>query len=255
MKFTNLAALASVTFLLSACAGLTSAPPVAMPDDPAAQTNGADSSTELEVEALPPGEDGLPVAIDLVSPPPATVDENGVPSVPATLPNPYLANPRQVSGSVQKLFERALEFHRAQDWPEAELAWQELALAAPKLSGPQLNLGIVYEATGRPELAENSYRKAIEINRLNVNAYNQLAILKREQGKFAEAETLYTQALRIWPDHPTSHRNIAILYDLYMGKLEQALAHYQRYSQLEEEPERALKGWIRDLQRRLDINS
>ncbi len=253
MKFTKLAALAGATLVLSACAGFTSPPPASVPQS---QTDNQNSTNELAVEALPPGENGLPVTVELTTPSAGTTDgTDGAPGVPATLPNPYLANPRQVSGSEQKLFDRALEFHRQQNWPEAELAWQELALAAPKLSGPMLNLGIVYEATARPELAENSYRKAIEINRLNVNAYNQLAILKREQGKFAEAETLYTQALRIWPDHPTSHRNIAILYDLYMGKLEQALAHYQRYNQLEEKPERALKGWIRDLQRRLDINS
>ncbi|BFM09601.1 tetratricopeptide repeat protein [Halioxenophilus aromaticivorans] len=253
MKFTNLAALASATALLSACAGFTSPPPLSVPQTESAP---ASAGTTLEVEALPPGEEGIPVSIDLASPTPAaSVDENGVPSVPAAMPNPYLANAQPVSESVQKLFDRALEFHRDKNWPEAELAWQELALAAPRLSGPLLNLGIVYEATERPELAENSYKKAIQTNSLNVNAYNQLAILKRKQGKFAEAETLYTQALRVWPDHPESHRNIAILYDLYMGKLEQALAHYQRYSQLEEEPERALKGWIRDLQRRLDINS
>lgn len=245
MKFTNLALVSVLAMSLSACAGFTSPPPQAVPTE--AVTTTRDTSV-IQVQTLP----GVPVNI-------TTTDGNGDPIDPAlgpvTLPNPYLANPRSVSGGIQKMFDRALELHRAKNWPEAELAWQELALSAPKLSGPVLNLGIVYEATGKPELAESSYRKAIEVNNLNVNAYNHLAILKRQQGDFTGAEALYGQALQVWPDHPASHRNIAILYDLYMGKLELALDHYERYRDLTPEPEPALKGWIRDLQRRLDINS
>lgn len=251
MKFINLTLTLTGVALLSACAGFTSPPPAAVPPPP--NTDAPGDTTVLQVETQP-GVGATPSGQTNTTQD-KTAEGTDPTAGPVRLPNPYLTNPRPVSGGVQKLFDRALKFHRDGNWPEAELAWQELILAAPGLSGPVLNLGLVYEATDRPELAENTYRKAIDVNGLNVNAYNQLAILKRKQGQFSEAETLYNRALRVWPDDPTSHRNIAILYDLYMGKLEQALAHYERYRDLIDEPEPALKGWIRDLQRRLDINS
>ncbi|MCE2027979.1 tetratricopeptide repeat protein [Sessilibacter corallicola] len=166
--------------------------------------------------------------------------------------NPYLANPKSVPENIALLFEQAKQLHIAKDWPAAELAWQEITVSAPELSGPHLNLGLVYEATDRFELAETAYSAAISANSLNLDAYNQLAILKRKQGEFEQAETQYLNALSIWPDHAKSHLNIAILYDLYMGRLEPALAHYEQYQALAEAPEKRVVGWISDLRRRID---
>jgi len=224
--------LAGLAVVLSGCAGFTSPPPS---EEPANQGSLEDITTSNSQRPIESVDALLPGA--------------------GAMPNPYLLNPREVSGGVQKLFDRAVKLHRAKNWPEAELAWQEINLAAPNLSGPFLNLGLVYEATGKTDRAVSAYEKAISVNRLNVNAYNQLAILKRKSGDFQAAETLYLQALQIWPDSPASHRNIGILYDLYMGKLPQALEHYQQYQALAAEPDDAVKGWIVDLQRRLDTNS
>ena len=48
-----------------------------------------------------------------------------------------------------------------------------------------------------------------------------------------------------------THLNLAILYDLYMGKLPQALEHYQRYLELTSDEKSPVKGWVADLQRRM----
>ena len=80
-----------------------------------------------------------------------------------------------------------------------------------------------------------------------------LAILKREAGDFAAAEDNYKKAISIWPWHPDSHKNLAILYDLYLGKSEQALAHYEAYQTLAGDSDKNIKSWIADLQRRLGI--
>jgi Flp pilus assembly protein TadD len=88
---------------------------------------------------------------------------------------------------------------------------------------------------------------------MNLDAYNQLAILQREQGRFNEAEANYQKALTIWPFHAESHRNIGILYDLYLGKNAEALAHFEAYQQLRGDGDKQVTGWIADLQRRLGI--
>ena len=166
-------------------------------------------------------------------------------------PNPYLQAPRRVSASGRRIYTQALDALRQQQWQSAEQLLKRLTIDEPKLSGPHLNLGLLYRQTGSLENAEKSFRRAIDVNPNNLDAYNQLAILKREAGDFQTAETLYLQALDIWPQHATSHRNIGILYDLYLGNFDQALAHYQTYQSLQAPPDRQLVGWIVDLQRRM----
>lgn len=166
-------------------------------------------------------------------------------------PNPYLATKPSISRQAQQLFNDATAAMAKQQWTQAESLLARLVAQYPNLSGAYLNLGIVQHAQGDLEKAEASFTQAIAANSNNLDAYNQLAILKREAGDFAAAEVQYKKALAVWPFHPASHRNLGILYDLYVGRSEQALPHYQAYQQLLPEPDRQVNGWIVDLERRL----
>ena len=166
--------------------------------------------------------------------------------------NPYLLARKSVAAAAVKRFDLAVEAMGREDWLAAQehLVW--LTKEYPNYSGPHLNLALTYLQTDKPQEAEASFRGAIVANPKNVDAYNQLAILLREQGRFDAAETQYRAALAVWPDHPDSHRNLGILYDLYMGRLEDALRHYHAYQRLHNAPDRAIAGWIVDIERRLN---
>lgn len=167
-------------------------------------------------------------------------------------PNPYLQNPQKFSEQVEVNFRAAVVAMQQKNWDFAESTLKQLAEKNPKLSGVHLNLGIVYRNKGNAEKAAEEFNLAINANMKNVDAYNQLAVLKREAGEFAAAESLYQKALGIWPFYPEGHKNIAILYDLYLGKPEQALPHYQAYQQLLSAPDKQVDSWIADVQRRLN---
>lgn len=166
-------------------------------------------------------------------------------------PNPYLADVPNVSRAVQQSFNDAVVSMQQKNWGQAERLLLRLTAEQPKLSGAQLNLGLVYLALNDQAKAGAAFQKAIASNSNNLAAYNQLAILKRQAGDFAGAEALYQQALAIWPYHPDSHKNIAILYDLYLGDAQRALAHYRAYGELVGDSDKQLPGWIADLQRRI----
>lgn len=165
--------------------------------------------------------------------------------------NPYLSSRAVIKDGVEREFLYAIERVKDKDWPAAEASLQALILSQPNLSGLHLNLGIVYHQQARMDKAEQAYLRAIRVNRLNVVAYNHLGILKREQGSFVEAEGWYLAALEIWPQHLMSLRNLGILYDLYLGQPAAALAQFKRYQQLSNEPDRQIRGWVIDIQRRL----
>lgn len=93
--------------------------------------------------------------------------------------------------------------------------------------------------------------QAFASDEAQLEAYNSYGIFLREQGRFADAEQAYLSALDVSASYPDTHRNIAVLYDLYLGEPEQALQHYHRYQKLTDADNREVAGWIADLERQL----
>ena len=181
---------------------------------------------------------------------------------PALLPpgpitrNPYLAAPTPaITPEVRDAFNRAREQMSGQRWSEARQTLQALVAEAPRLSGPWLNLGIVWLQLDKPGRAREAFEQALAVNSLNTDAYNQLAALERRAGNFAKADTLYSEALTLWPYSADTHCNQGMLYDLYMGRWPEALAHYEACGYLREqqsgELDNTVNGWIIDLKRRI----
>lgn len=198
-----------------------------------------------------PGKKNKPVSGDAES----TVAAAGTSILPAgpVTPNPYLQNKPSVSRQAQQNFTDATRAMRNKQWAQAESLLQKVISENNKFSGAYLNLGLVYRAQKEDKRAEQAFNDAIAANHTNLDAYNQLAILQREAGNFSGAEANYKKALSLWPFHPESHKNIAILYDLYMGKSAEALPHYEAYLQLLGGEDKQATSWIADLQRRLGI--
>lgn len=157
----------------------------------------------------------------------------------------------EIPPAAQTLFNSAVAAQREQHWDQAEPQLKQLVEKYPQLSGPHLNLALLYAQTKRPELADAEFKQTLKVNPNNVAAYNQYGVWLREQSRIAEAETIYLQALERAPDYADTHLNLGILYDLYMGKLPQALVQYQRYLELSGDEKSQARAWVADLQRRL----
>ena len=140
---------------------------------------------------------------------------------------------------------------QSEDWNTAEKQLLDLQQKHPELSGPLVNLAIVYWRQEKPVEAENYFKQALALNPLNNDAYIQYGMFLREHGRFADAEAAYLKALEVWPHNAAAHRNLGILYDLYMGKFDAAMKHYEMVLKLSSEPNKEVEGWIIDLKRRL----
>jgi len=156
----------------------------------------------------------------------------------------------KIDPKIAASYEAALSAMRAGKTGQAEKALQQLAVQYPDYSGPQANLGILYFHQNKLEKAKAAFQVSLKINPQNVVSLNHLGIISRGAGDFQQAKTYYEQALQIDPDYAYAHLNFGILLELYMGKLAEALGHYQRYQELTPEEDVDVKKWIIDLGRR-----
>lgn len=166
------------------------------------------------------------------------------------IPNPYLADTKKVPQAADSAFQAALLSIQNEQWESARQQLEKMTQQFPQLSGPWVNLGLVNWRQERWDDAENAFEQAIVANPLNPDAYVQFGIMQRERGHFAKAEALYQQALTVWPHNLEAIINLGILYDLYMGRLNDALAQYELAKRLKSEPDQQLEGWVIDLKRR-----
>lgn len=177
------------------------------------------------------------------------------PSQPAVPDTENKSTEQVIPKSLTTGYKKALEQLRGNQTEQAFQSFSKLAELYPSYSGPYINLGLIYLKRNETDMAEQLFKQAISVNPDSFSGHHQLAILYRKKGLFAEAEIHYLKARKIDPSNPDVHRNLAILYDLYMGKLPEALALYQTYQGLLPEPDPALKGWIIDIQNRINTQS
>ena len=86
--------------------------------------------------------------------------------------------------------------------------------------------------TNATELVISDYQAAVGISNNNYQAHNRLGQVYRDQGDFTQAKSHYDQAIDAWPGNASSYRNRGILFDLYMGDKQAALADYEIYKAL-----------------------
>lgn len=167
------------------------------------------------------------------------------------IPNPYLAQAVDVPDAAAEQFRNALVLMQGENWSDAQEVLRPMTQTYPELAGPWVNLGITYWRQEQYAEAEEAFEKALNINPLHNDAYVQYGVMLREQGQFEKAESVYLRALEVWPHNLAVLRNLGILYDLYMGKHEQALELYELALRVMPEPSREMQGWIIDLKRRM----
>ncbi|MFQ5993812.1 MAG: tetratricopeptide repeat protein [Acidiferrobacterales bacterium] len=148
-------------------------------------------------------------------------------------------------------YERALAAMNAKRDTQAERILHAMTQTYDDLAGPHVNLGIIYHRNGRNREAEQTFRKAIEINPNRPDSHNHLGIVLRERGRFQEAHDAYLRALELDRSYAYAHLNLGILYDLYLLDSRKALQHYQRYQKLTTGPDPQVVKWIVDLKRRM----
>ncbi len=155
-----------------------------------------------------------------------------------------------VDVATEAQYNQAVELLRGGEVSRAEEMFESIAGAHPELAGPHHNLALIRLADGRLEQAVAAARQATECSPASAAAFNTLGIALRRQGRMAEAEQAYLEAVALDEDYALTWRNLGVLYDLYLQRPHEALSAYQRFQALVADPDKEVAMWISDLTRR-----
>jgi tetratricopeptide (TPR) repeat protein len=156
--------------------------------------------------------------------------------------------PAATQGPASGRYQQALALMRDHKTDEAQSALEALAKEFPNLSGPPTNLGILYARSKQRDKAFDSFNRAIAANPKNATAYDWEGIIYRESGDYAHAEQSYLRAVAAQPDYPNAHLNLAILYDTYLRRPQDAVTQYREYQRLSGGSKPVVTAWIDELQ-------
>ena len=146
-------------------------------------------------------------------------------------------------------FNQAVSLIKAKKFKDAIDLLLVVTSKTNKHSAPYINLAIAYSETGNVEEAEKILLKALKINPNHPVTNNEIGMLYRKTGRFADAKQAYENVIKRYPQFLPVRKNLGILCDLFMGDLDCAIEHYEAYLKLNPE-EKKVQIWLADLKRR-----
>jgi Flp pilus assembly protein TadD len=157
-----------------------------------------------------------------------------------------------VDNDVRADYQRASALLAQNQLNEGVALLESIALRAPGLTAPHIDLGVAYGRMGAYEKAEKSLQAALALAPNHPAALNELGIVYRREGKFQEARTSYERALAIQPTYHYALRNLGVLCDLYLRDLQCALRNYQSYEEIVPD-DHQVAMWITDIRNRTSV--
>jgi len=156
----------------------------------------------------------------------------------------------RVGNEARSDYQGALALLRQERYDEGIPLLLEVTKNTPDATAPYVDLGIAYLRSGDLERAEEALKTAELLSPGHPIVHNELGILYRKTGHFAEARASYEKALAVFSGFHYARRNLAVLCDLYLADLDCALQNYVAYlDAVGSDPE--VEIWISDLENRL----
>ena len=150
---------------------------------------------------------------------------------------------------VRSDFRKAVEHLEAEEYEAGIALLVEVTQAAPDSTTAHIDLGIAYRHVDELEKAEQSLKRALELNPRHPAAHNEVGIVYRRTGRFEAARESYETALDLYPEFHFARRNLAILCDVFLEDLDCAIENYELFARAFPDDKKAAI-WIADLRNR-----
>jgi tetratricopeptide (TPR) repeat protein len=144
-------------------------------------------------------------------------------------------------------YKQAIYYISNNDMDKAQTILLEFTQQRPELAGPWTNLGLIKLKQNDFDTAEKFISIALEKNPELAQALNLMATIRIHQGKIKVAEQLYKKSIALKPSYSLAHYNLALLYDIYLQNIPEAIVHYTAYLELSKENDSATRDWLKQL--------
>ena len=129
-------------------------------------------------------------------------------------------------------YRRKYDATKDSQWMQLAIRNCNLAIGLnERLLPAYLTLGMISKGSGRYEEAVGEFRKALEYDSLNVEAYRGLAGAYEALDKTDSAEATYQKAIKLRPSYPVGYSYLGAFY-FNQGRYDGAAAQFQRVVQL-----------------------
>jgi tetratricopeptide (TPR) repeat protein len=157
----------------------------------------------------------------------------------------------RIGSDARSDYDRALGLLRQGRLDEGIALLKTVIASTPELTAPYVDLGIASVEAGDFAGAEEALNSARLLSPENPIVHNELGIVYRRTGRFAEARASYEQALSIFAGFHYARRNLAVLCDLYLADSACALENYRAYLAAVGSDDQVEK-WVADLENRMN---
>ena len=123
-----------------------------------------------------------------------------------------------------------------------------VVLHDPLTASEHNDLGVTYEATGKPELAAREYRKALKLDSHNARARVNLGNIEAAAGRWKSAEKSYRRALRDAPADGDAMNNLAVALLRQRRNLDEARTLAERAVALGGERDSVYRATLAEIQ-------
>ena len=144
-------------------------------------------------------------------------------------------------------YKEAISYLSSNNFDKAQSILLEFTQQRPELAGPWVNLGLIKLKQNDFDSAEKLINTALKKNPELPQALNLMATIRIHQGKIIIAEQLYKKSIALKPNYPLAHYNLALLYDIYLQNIPEAIVHYATYLELSKENDTSTREWLEQL--------
>lgn len=117
----------------------------------------------------------------------------------------------------------------------------------PALAGPWANIGLIYIKENKLDKAIEVLDKALTLNPKLAQAHHLRGYIESKKSNFLQAEKYYKKAIELNPDYSIAHYNLALLYDIYLQDVANAVQHYKMYLKLIKNKDKKTIDWVEQL--------
>jgi tetratricopeptide (TPR) repeat protein len=150
----------------------------------------------------------------------------------------------EISDSDKEQFQSGLTALADNNDDKAESIFQDIINNKPYLAGPYCNIALIRFKDAKYQESLDLINKAIGLSENIAQAYNLRAQILIKMGKINEAKSDYLKAVNLDQNYANAHYNLALLYDIYLQDIPQAINHYEKYLSLLTQPDKVTQQWV-----------